>query len=357
VKILLINTTRPEFGTGDKITEYTYQLYKHLIQNKSDSIDLLYAINDTKSSNTIGLIYTNTIFRSKIPGFANKGYDIIHITNQEVGFAAKILREAGYKGTIITTLHDTLRMRNDLHRGLRQKLYNNLTTLNIRNALETSDLIIFDDAKTRDEVREIHQIKKDIVIPLGIDDSIIKTQPAKKTKGKKFVVGYIGDSLASNKNIMLLLKVAELMKNDKSYGFEIYGSGVEYEQLNMYKISNDLDNVQFKSLRNIKSRSEIYDNFDVFVYPALGETYAQSIMEAFGRGLPVIIDSRARFIEDIKKYCITVKDENDMVKKLKKIKTGKIKLKNDESVKYSRNFSWDKTTKETYNTYKNLSKK
>ncbi len=217
---MLINANKPEPGTGDKITEYTYQLYRCLSKNKNDKIDLVYAIGETKSSNTIGLIYTNTIFRSTIPALAKKNYDIVHVTNQEVGFAAKILREKWKSGVIITTLHDTLRMRNDLHRGIRQKMYSNLTTLNIRNALETSNMVIFDDEKTREEVKELHQITDDIVIPMGISDSVIRRPLKKRTQKGAFVVGYMGDSLSSNKNLMVLLKAAKLLKSDRSYSFE-----------------------------------------------------------------------------------------------------------------------------------------
>ncbi len=355
MRIALINATKPEPGTGDKITEYTYQLYKHLSKNNKDKIDVLYAIGETKPSNTIGLIYTNTIFRSMIPGLAKKNYDIIHITNQEIGFAAKILRENGEKGVIITTLHDTLRMRNDLHRGIRQKMYSNLTTLNIRNALETSSMIIFDDEKTKDEVKELHKIKDDVVIPLGINESIIKTPLKKRITKKNTVIGYIGDSLSSNKNLMMLLEAANLLKSDKSYSFEIYGSGVEQESLNMYKIANDLDNVEFKSRGHASKLVDVYDSFDIFVYPALGETYAIPILEAFGRGLPVIVDSKSRYINDIKRYCIGVKDAHQLVKAIKETRQNVQNQKRMENaLKYARSLTWDRTAKETYGIYTKL---
>lgn len=355
MKIALISVTKPIAGTRDKVTEYTYQLYNRFSKNKNNEIDLIYAIGETKASNTIGLIYTNTIFRSTIPGLVKKHYDIIHITNQEVGFAAKILRGAGEKGIIITTVHDTLRMRNDLHRGIRQKMYNNLTTLNIRNALETSNLIIFDDEKTKEEVSGIHDVKESMIIPLGIDDNIVHTPLKNKTRKGKFVIGYIGDFLTSNKNLMLIMKAANLMKKDKSCSFVIYGSGTEQESLNMYKIANGLDNVEFRTVRHGFGPVEVYDSFDVFVYPALGESYSLPIIEAFARGLPVIIDERTRYIEEVKDNCTTVKDEQELAKKLKDIKVnGYSKNVINSGLKYARTFNWDRTTEETYKVYKKL---
>jgi len=352
MKIALINVTRPQPGTGDKVTEYTYQLYKYLSKIKGNKVDLVYAIGETKASNTIGLIYANTVFRSAIPKLAKEGYDIIHITNQEIGFAAKILRNSGWKGVIITTLHDTLRMRNDLHRGLKQKMYSNLTTLNIRHALEASDLIIFDDHKTLEEVGGLHSIKEAVVIPLGVNATILEKPLRKRTRGRRFVVGYAGNSLLSNKNLMIIMRAANLMKGSKEYVFEIYGAGIEQEELNMYKISNGLDNVELRSSIPDAKLVEAYDSFDAFAYPALGEAYSMAILEAFGRGLPVIIDSRAKYIDDIRKHCIRAEGEHDLVRIIKNLKQkGEDKKVRDSALKYVRSLTWDRTAKETLDVY------
>lgn len=352
MRIALINVTRPQPGTSDKVTEYTYQLYKHLSKIEGNRVDLVYAIGETKASNTIGLIYANTVFRSIIPKLAKKDYDIIHITNQEIGFAAKILRNSGWGGVIITTLHDTLRMRNDLHRGLKQKMYSNLTTLNIRNALEASDIIIFDDQKTKEEVNGLHDIKEAAVIPLGINAAILETPLRKRPVRKRFVVGYTGDSLLSNKNLMVIIKAADLMKGNKEYVFAIYGGGIEQENLNMYMISNNLDNVELRSPIPESKLVGIYDSFDAFVYPALGETYSMQILEAFGRGLPVVIDSRAKYIDDIKKHCLKAEGERDLINIIKRLKkSGWDKKASDSALRYARSLTWDRTAKETFDVY------
>ena len=356
MKIALISATKPELGTGDKVTEYTYQLYKHLSRYKDNRVDMIYALGETRRLNTIGLIYTNTIFRNRIPGLIKENYDVIHVTNHEVGFAAKILRNGGERCTIVTTLHDTMRMRNDLHRGIRQKMYNNLTTLNIRNALETSDLMIFDDDETKREVSALHEIKKYAIIPLGVKDPLIKEPIKRRVAKRKFVIGYMG-SLLPNKNLMLILKAANLLKRDSNYKFEIYGRGVELDNLMAYKSSNLLDNVEFRGFAPEQKLVEVYDSFDAFVFPALGETFTLSILEAFARGLPVIIDARAKYVDVIKRYCAEAKDEHDLVAKIKMLREGRDPKIIKEEMNYARSLTWERTVKETFDAYKKLVEK
>jgi len=357
MKIAIINATKPEPDTGDKVTEYAYQLYKYLTKEPGNSVDLVYAMGQTKASNTIGLIYANTIFRSKIPGLAKKGYDLVHITNHEVGFAAKMLKNSNSGAAIVTTVHDTLRLRNDLHRGIRQKAYNNLTTLNIRNALETSDLVIFDDEKVKDEIMEIHDVKAHRIVNLGISNSVIKTPLKRKRRTNRLVVGFIGDSLSSNKNLMLVMRTANLMKNESGFVFKIHGAGAEQESLMLYKLSNDLDNVEFGGPVPESGLVDVLDSFDAFVYPALGETHSLMLANALGRGLPAMIDSRARYVDEIKKHCMKFSDEQQLSRILKELSsTGRNAKSMESALKYARSLTWESTAKETYSIYRTLLK-
>ena len=61
MKIALINTIRPAEGTGDGMTEYTYQLYTRL--QKSNEVDLIYSVDKLVRNNVKGLLYTNTLFK------------------------------------------------------------------------------------------------------------------------------------------------------------------------------------------------------------------------------------------------------------------------------------------------------
>lgn len=354
MKIAIVNISKPAFGTGDKITEYTYQLYKNIRNYKDVKIDLVYAIEETKRNNVSGLIYTNTLFKRKISELAKKDYDIIHITNQEIGFAAKLLKNSGCKAKIITTIHDTMRLRNDLHRGLKQKLYNTITAASIRDAMEDSDYILFDEPSTAQELRQVYDIKNFAVTPLGVRDWLVN-EPIKRTRNsKKFVVGYLGP-LDPHKNLMLLMDAAKDLGKNKLFSFEIYGSGPELDKLMGYKTSNNLENVDFKGLAVEEDIKDIYDNFDSFVFPAVGESYSLTVLEAMARGLPIIINKSSALIEEIRKHCYEVKSSGDLKNLLVKLaKDGYDKNMKAAALAYSRSLTWDKTAKETFGIYRKV---
>ena len=86
MKIALITIAKPRPGSGDGITEYTYQLYK--ILKRTLNIDLIYAINAMGRRDIIGLLKTN-LFSYNVNKIIHSNYDIVHITNHEIGSLAK----------------------------------------------------------------------------------------------------------------------------------------------------------------------------------------------------------------------------------------------------------------------------
>ena len=158
MKILIITTSKPYKGSGTGLTEYAYQLSEHLrlMLSNGSSIDFLYSLSDSKRNNIKGLLYANTSFKKVIANVPKDKYDIIHITDHEIGFAAKIPK------------------------------------------------------------RKLH---------------------------KKFVVGYIG-ALMKHKNVIFLLKAADILKSEPEYKFAIYGTGIDKNMLLRFKHDNGLDNVK-----------------------------------------------------------------------------------------------------------------
>lgn len=96
MRIMLINQIKPYKGSGSGLTEYAYQLEMHLkpMLTGKDSLDNFYALNEAKRNDINGLINVNTKFKSILKNIPENKYDIIHITNQEIGFAAKILKKS-----------------------------------------------------------------------------------------------------------------------------------------------------------------------------------------------------------------------------------------------------------------------
>ena len=156
MKLLVISTIKPYKGSGTGLTEYAYQLSEHLklMLSNNDRIDFLYSLSDSKRNNIKGLLHANTSFKKMIANVQKNKYDIIHITDHEIGFAAKILKMKGNNAKIITTIHDLSRFEKGLHRGLSQKVYNKLVQGSIKDAIKYSDFILCNSSQTLNTITE-----------------------------------------------------------------------------------------------------------------------------------------------------------------------------------------------------------
>ncbi len=355
MKIALVNVTKPVSGTGDGVTEYTYQLYEKLRRIKGNKVDRFYAIDETKRNNVAGLLYTQTLFKTKLDKLLKEDYDIIHITNHEAGFVAKAAKKSS-RAKVVTTIHDTMRLRDDLHKGLLQKTYNHFVKKSMTDAIKYSDFILFYDSGTEENTKELFKLKGYENIALGIKDDIVKTKIPKKSKHNKFIIGYLGSFMYS-KNVIMILKAAKLLLKEKEYRFRIYGTGAERENLLNYKKENNLSNVQFLGFAPEPKKREIYDGFDVFAWPALGAPHNFPPLEAMARGLPVIVAKSGEYIPEIRKHCILADDEKDLAHIITKLNAkGYDKEFARKATEFARSISWDETARKTMQVYKKVLK-
>ena len=359
MNILLISTNKPYEGSGIGITEYTYQLSEHIqrILSKPDKIEFLYALDESKRNNIKGLLYTNTAFKKLIKKVPKDRYDIIHITDHETGFAAKILKKSGNKAKIITTIHDLSRFEKGLHRGLNQKVYNKLVQGGIKDAIKYSDFILCNSSQTLNTITEkFGQIKNIKVVLHGTTDVIIKAKIPKRKIHKRFIIGYIG-ALMKHKNVIFLLKAAEIFKSKPEYKFIIYGTGMDKNMLLRFKQDNGLDNVEFKGYLEEDSKLKAYDNFDAFAFPSLYEGLGSPILEAQSRCLPVIIYKYGKIPKEVRKYCFEAESPEHMAQIIENLKeNGYNEELRKKATKYARNFTWERCAKETLEVYRKVLK-
>ena len=356
MKILIISTVKPYDGSGSGLTDYAYQLIKHMkpLLKKGGSIEELYALEKAKKNNISGLVRVNTAFKRKVAAVPRDKYDIIHIADQEIGFAAKVLKKARNKAKIVTTIHDLARFEKNLHRGFAQKVYNKLIRGSTVDVIKYSDIILCNSSQTYETIeRRFHNPKNLKVVLHGVDDKFIKIKNYRKQEGRdKFVVGYIG-ALAYHKNVVFILKVAEKMKDDSRYMFEIYGKGPELRNLMKFKERHLLNNVKFIGYINEKEKIRMYDNFDAFMFPSLYEGLGLPVLEAHARGLPVIVYKNSSLPKEVKELCISVKDPIEaahvvslVMKRRKRASARTVEMRQ------MKEFTWSKTAKKTLEIYK-----
>ena len=348
MKIALINTIRPAEGTGDGMTEYTYQLYTRL--QKSNEVDLIYSVDKLVRNNVKGLLYTNTLFKNKLAKIDWQKYDIVHITNQEMGFVAKLVKKSNSKTKVIATIQDFARMDKGVQKGTLQHIYNRIVRKSIADAFSYSDLILFTSSQTeKDAKKHFKSVYKKDMINLAVREGILKS-PSRKKKNPIFTVGYVG-SLASHKNVLMILKTAKILKG-KECNFIIYGKGVEYEGLTKFKENNGLDRVRFMGFAPEDKIAQIYDSFDVFMFPSKYEGFGLPILEAQSRGIPIIVYKKGKVPKEVTKYCFKANNPNEAARIITELqKNGYPMAKRNQATRYARSFSWDACAKNTLNLY------
>ncbi|MHB1830550.1 MAG: glycosyltransferase [Candidatus Micrarchaeaceae archaeon] len=348
LKIAMINGIRPMKGSGDGITEYAYNMYLQL--RKRNSVDLVYAIERARKNDALGLLKVNSVLAGRVRQAARKGYDIFHIVNQEVGFAAKEIKRADGDARVVTTIHDMARFQSGLSRGMLQKAYNRMVRRSIEDAVNYSDFLLFDSKQTMADVRERFGKVEGEVVNIGIEERFFGRIPIKKRKGEMFVVGYLG-SFAYHKNVMMLMKAARLLRGS-GIEFRIYGVGSEGRRIEEYAKDNGLGNVRLMGFAGEKEKVRIYDSFDVFVFPSMYEGFGLPILEAQARGLPVIIYKMGKIPEEVGRYCLKAEDDSHMAQMIEGIKKGEYSgAKRAKALEYARGFSWGKCAKETLKNY------
>lgn len=352
MKIALLNVIKPHAGSGDGMTEYAYHLYTEL--SKGNKVDLVYPLERSKRNDIFGLVYANSVFKLKIKNLAKEDYDVIHIVNQELGFAAKMLKRLGSKAKIITSIHDLMRVKDkEYHFGLLQDAYSNLVSSSVHDALNFSDSIIFSASSVRNSAKKFFgtELKKHFVTLLCPKDDF-RTAKIPTKKNRMIKIGYIG-ALAFRKNVIFMLKTAKRLKDNGNIKFVIYGSGAEKPNLTMFKENNKLGNVTFMGFAPEGRLMQIYDGFDIFMYPSVEEGSSLPILDAQARGLPAIVLKKNNMDREVTKYCFKAKDELDAAKIILELSSnGYSKRQMERSTNYARSFSWNKVASDTFAIYK-----
>ena len=275
--------------------------------------------------------------------------DIIHIPT---GFfiAHRLPKEA----KVISTVHDTNPIQapastKNLNYFLKDRLWHYMALKRgIDYNLRISDAIITDSSQTKEEIINLgFDKRKSFVVNLGLDKRFL--DPKITVAKDKFNVGYIG-SFATNKNISFILESAKQLKNKVI--FSLWGAKT-YDYQKLVKKSMFLKTVNFRGFASEDKIVDIYDSFNVFVFPSLYEGFGLPILEAQSRGLPVIIYKNGKIPKEVRKYCFEAESPEHMAQIIKDIKENGYneKLKN-KATEYARSFTWEKCAKETLEVYK-----
>ena len=102
---------------------------------------------------------------------------------------------------------------------------------------------------------------------------------------------------------------------------------------------------------------DIYDSFNVFVFPSHYEGFGIPIIEAQSRGLPVIIYKYGKIPKEVRKYCFEAESPEHMAQIIEDLKENGYNEKlRKKATEYARSFTWERCARETFNIYQTVLK-
>lgn len=111
---------------------------------------------------------------------------------------------------------------------------------------------------------------------------------------------YTVSSLAKHKNLITLLKMIKLMK-DEGESPKLVITGVKVnaaDEIMQYIADNDLEeNIVYTGFISNEDRNALYDNCKVFLFPSVFEGFGMPPVEAMIRGIPVVTTKETSIYE------------------------------------------------------------
>ena len=281
-------------------------------------------------------------------------YDIIHNISQDPVY---LLKKKNAK--LITTVHFSPEQPKFIYeKNFKTSLWlNSVIKMNFM-LLDHSDYLIANSTQTKEDLCNNLSIssKKISVINLGLDQRYIKQKIPQKIGYKRdFKIGYLG-ILTSNKNVIFALDAFKLVKG-KNISMDVWGkpifSNTYYKKI-LDKVAID-KRVYLKGYAPGEKIVEIYDSFNVFVFPTPYESFGLPILEAQSRGLPVIIYKYGKIPKEVRKYCFEAESPEHIAQIIENIKeNGYNERLRKKATEYARSFTWERCARETLEVYRKV---
>lgn len=337
-------------NSGAGIQRYTTELIKHLSKNR---------VNIDK------LEYKNLFDYSLNTTFKNfKNYDIIH--NTGIKLTMPLRKE---KAKFIVTIHDIISVTEptlyneryipklSFFNLLKKNMLLKYSAIAIRSSIFASDYIITDANMVKKELIQLGYPKEQLfVVNLGVDKRFIES-PIPTKRNKAFTIGYLG-SFFRKKNVKFAIDAFKIFKSYDGASnslLEIWGSKKSPEYNYLHSLTGNDKQILFKGFAPEDRLIEIYDRFDIAIFPILYAGFELEILEAQARGIPVIIYKNSKIPDEVKKYCFKAKDPMHASDIITHIKANgyeeKVKRK---AIRYARSFTWEKCARETLKVYNSV---
>lgn len=329
---LLAHSIGKNSGLG--IERYGYEIYKRL-KDKHD-IEL---IEGTRSKLPQ---YISDMSYMPIKTILNRS-KIIHALTPRESLFLRFVKKS------IVTYHDFIPF-TKYHSEAKRAFFSKLYYYYFWKIGTKARRIITNSEQTKMELVKFLNLssEKISVVNLGVDK---KFRPLKKEKREFRTIGYLS-SMVKRKRVDKAIGFFKRfqMKYDVPAKLEIHGS-LDIKHIQCF---NPFEIVRRSKVKNVEINGfvpegkivEIYNSFDLFLYPSDYEGFGLPIIEAVSCGVPTIVREGARITPEVKDMCIVVNEKNieDVMFKILTNNSFKKKIikKSLEKVK---KFNWDNTVK------------
>ena len=358
-KILIDSISLLSSLTG--IGRYTYEISRHLEQDKNIAIEYFYGYyskkllepsSGTEIKNLKSIIVKNQFVKKLVRKFLFTSSKIF-APSYDVYWQPNFIPNDGIKAKkIVTSVHDfSFILYRDFHPKERIEYIEKYFFKNIVR----SDMIITGSEYSKQEILQRLDFKEDKVkvIHHGINHDLFKIYKDPKVEFEipsKFILS-VG-SIEPRKNLLGLLKAYNILNESlkKEYKLVLVGfKGWENKEI-MNIVNNNKENIHYLGFINDEELAKVYNLASLFVFPSFYEGFGLPPLEAMACGTPVVSSNLTSMPEvciDAAVYCDPhdiddVKNKIELVLRDENLQNSMIQ----KGIKRAKQFTWKKSADE-----------
>jgi len=226
----------------------------------------------------------------------------------------------------------------------------------IKYLAKKANKIIAISKNTKNDIIKYYNIPENKIDVVYLDSSLNVNHEEVPNLPKKFIL-FVGNR-GTYKNFNFFVEsIARLLQNNNLYLIASGGGAFNLSELDLFKKLNIENKVNQISATD-GQLATLYSKAHFFVFPSLSEGFGLPILEAFSCKCPVICSNTTSLPEvagDAALY-FNPEDKNDIFNKVNSLIDNNI-LRDEliyKGEKQLKNFSWEKTTKETIKVYESI---